>query len=178
MGWTFRYLKNIHPLGVYGPRLDRDRLAGIGIRFEDATLVGRADGKKVWEIKAKSIDISKDRRLATFQGLSQGALIQNDKKVASISADRVVYNTYTRDVMTPGTAELKLTNGPSLKVRKVFWNSQKERLFCEGGVDAKIGKSTMHGDRMTADLQNKEITATKVKGTITLDAPLSSGFGN
>lgn len=168
-GWTFFYLKDVHPLGALGSKLGRDHMAGIGIRFNDATLIGRSGGKKVWNIKAKMIDISKDRRIATFQGLTQGSLIRDDKKVASISADRVAFNIFTQNVSAPGTAQLKLENGPSLKVHKVFWNARLSKLYCQGGVDGTIGKSTIHGDRLTADLVKKEITVTKVKGEIKLD---------
>ena len=167
--WTFFYLKDVHPLGALGAKLGSDSLAEIGIRFKDATLVGRSGGKKIWEIKAKTIDISKDRRLATFQGLTQGALLQNDKRIASIAADKVTYNILTQNVAAPGTAELKVEDGPTFKVHKVFWNAQKSKLFCEGGVDAAIGGGTMHGERLTADLKNKEITATKVQGHIKLN---------
>ena len=167
--WTFFYLKDVHPLGALGPKLQTDRMAGVGIRFDRAQLVGRSNGKKVWVIEARTIDISKDRRKATFRGLSRGSLLQNDKRIASISADEVVYNMFTQNVASPGTAELKLENGPALKVHKVFWNAQSSRLFCEGGVDAVFGASTMHGERMIADLQKKEITASKVSGTIKVE---------
>ncbi len=168
LGCAFLFLKKVHPLGAFALNLGKNRNDAIGISFKNATLVGRSEGKKVWQIKAKTIDISKDRQLATFSGLTQGALLQNDKKVASISADRVIYNTFSRDVATPGTAELNIVNGPSLKVHKVYWNGRKSRLFCAGGVDAQIGKSTMHGQQLTADMDKKEITATKVKGTFSL----------
>ena len=167
--WTFFYLKDVHPLGALGSKLQTDRMAGVGIRFDRAQLVGRSNGKKVWVIEARTIDISKDRRKATFRGLSRGSLLQNDKRIASISADHVVYNMFTQDVASPGPAELKLENGPSLKVRKVFWNARDSKLFCEGGVDAVFGASTMHGERMTADLEKKEITASKVSGTIKVE---------
>lgn len=168
LGCSFLFLKKVHPLGAFALDLGKKNVSTIGISFKDATLVGRSDGKKTWQIKAKTIDISKDRRLATFSGLSQGELIQDDKKVASISADRVVYNTLSRDVSAPGTAELKLVGGPSFKVHRVYWNGRTSRLFCAGGVDAVIGQSTMHGQQLTADLEKKEITATKVNGTISL----------
>lgn len=169
LGCTFLFFRKVHPLGAFALNLGKDRMEGIGIRFKGATLVGRSGGKKVWEINARSIDISKDRRLATFSGLTHGSLLQNDKKIASISADRVVYNIFSRDVSTPGTAEMKIVNGPSFKVHKVYWNSRKSRLFCEGGVDLVIGANTMHGERLTADLERKEIVATKVKGQIKLE---------
>ena len=167
--WTFFALKDMHPLGSRGTKLGRDHLAGVAIRFKDAKLIGRSQGKKVWALQAGTIDISKDRRLATFRGGTKGSLLQDGKQVASISASETVYNTYTRNIMTPGYAELKLENGPSFKVRNVYWNSEKSRLLCQGGIDAVLGGSTMHGERMTADLQAKELTVHKVTGKIRIE---------
>ena len=166
--WTFFYLKDVHPLGSRGTKLKKDHLAGVAIRFKDAKLVGRSQGKKVWALEADTIDISKDRRLATFRGVTKGSLLQDGKKVASISASETVYNTYTRNLMTPGYAELKLEDGPSFRVRKIYWNSEKSKLLCEGGIDAVLDGSTLHGESMTADLQTKVLTVHKVTGKIRL----------
>ena len=166
--WSFMYLKDIHPLGSLASRLGRDKMPGVAIRFEGAQLVGRSGGRPVWLIKAKTIDLSKDRRKATFRGLTNGELLQDGKKIASISAPEVVYNVITQDVAAPSAAKLSITNGPSFTVRKVFWNARTSRLFCEE-VDAKLGANTMHGKRMTADLEKKEINASQVSGTIRLE---------
>lgn len=167
--WTFFYLKDVHPLGSTGTKLKRDHLAGVGIRFKGAKLIGRSQGKKVWALQAGIIDISKDRRLATFRGVTKGSLLQDGKKVAGISASETVYNTLTRNVMTPGYAELKLENGPSFKVHRIYWNAGKSKLLCQGGIDAVLDGSTMHGERMTADLQTKELTISKVTGKIRIE---------
>ena len=169
MIWTFFYLKDIHPLGSTGTKLKKDHLAGVGIRFKGAKLIGRSQGKKVWALESPIIDISKDRRLATFRGVTKGSLLQDGKKVAGISASETVYNTYTRNIVTPGFAELKLENGPSFRVHNVYWNSAKSKLLCQGGIDAVLDGSTMHGERMTADLQKKELTVQKVTGKIKIE---------
>ena len=169
MIWTFFYLKDMHPLGSRGTKLGKDHLAGVGIRFKDAKLIGRSQGKKVWALQAGIIDISKDRRLATFRGETKGSLLQDGKKVAGFSASETVYNTFTRNIMTPGYAELKLENGPSFKVHKIYWNSEKSKLVCQEGIEAVLEGSTMHGERMTADLRTKELTVEKVTGKIRIE---------
>jgi len=169
MIWTFFYLKDIHPLGSTGTKVKKDHLAGVGIRFKGAKLIGRSQGKKVWALEAGTIDISKNRMLATFRGETTGSLLQDGKKVAGIRASETTYNTYTRNIVTPGFAELTLVNGPTFKVHQVYWNSEKSKLLCQGGIDAELDGSTMHGERMTADLQTKELTIQKVSGKIRID---------
>ena len=166
IAWTFFYLKDVHPLGSRGTKLTSDHLAGVVIRFKGARLIGRSQGKKVWDLHADTIDISKDRRFATFRGVTKGSLLQDGKKVAGISASETVYNTLTRNVVTPGYAELRLVNGPSFKVRDIYWNAEKSKLLCRKGIDAMLEGNTLHGESMTADLNTKELTVHKVTGKI------------
>jgi hypothetical protein len=166
--WAFFYLKDAHPLGALGSRLGRDELENVSIRFKDARLVGRSEGRTVWSFQARTIDLSRDRRLATFKGVTRGTLLADGRPIASLSAGKVVYNTYTRNVSAPGSAEFQLTDGPSFRVRDVYWNAAKSKLVCRG-VDMELAGSTLHGERMTADLDRKELTIGKVNGTIKLE---------
>lgn len=167
--WSFAYLKDLNPLGSMGVNLNDNRMEGISIRFKNAKLVGRSDGKRVWTFEARSIDVSKDRRLATFNKVIRGCLMKDDKTIAVMSADKVIYNSYTRNVNVPCAAKLSLKDGPSFKIRKAFWNSDKSKLYCQGGVDATLSLGSMHGERMVADLDKKELVIQKVKGSIKID---------
>jgi hypothetical protein len=167
--WAFIYLKDVHPLGALGTKLQPDRLSDVAIRFKGAKLVGRSEGRKVWTFEAKTIDLSKDRRLATFKGITQGTLLEDGKRLASLSAGKVIYNTLTRDVSVPGTAEFALVDGPSFTLRGTYWNGRSSRLFSRGGVDARLDGSTFHGERMTADLDRKVLEVQKVSGRIRIE---------
>ncbi len=163
--WTFFYMKDVHPLGAQGTNLGKNRTESVGIEFKGATLVGRSEGKKIWEINSETVEMSKDRRLATFRGKTSGVLLQNGRKVAAISASEATYNTFTRNVSAPKTTELTLVDGPTFKVHNIWWNSHTSRLYCQS-ADALLDGGTMHAEKLTADLNKKELTASKVKGLI------------
>lgn len=169
MVWSFVYLKDIYPIGSHGSKLGRDSLEGISIRFKNATLVGRSEGKKVWTFKARIIDVSKDRRLAIFRDVAKGILLQDGKEIASLSSKKVAYNTITNNVSAPLGAEFVLKGGPTFKVHDVFWSAQKSKLLCQKGIDMELAGSTLHGENMTADLNKKELVIGKVNGKIKLD---------
>lgn len=166
--WSFMYLRALHPFGKAVKDLDNEPLQNVGLRFEGATLIGWADHQKAWQIQAKAVEVSRDRRLATFRGVKESYLMQKGERVASIAADEVVYNTITRNVSVPGAVTLRVKNGPALKTKSIFWNSAKSKLACTGGVTAVIDGSILQGDKMVADLEKKELTVTKVRGTIRL----------
>ncbi len=164
--WSFMYLRALHPFGTAVSDLSDKPMQDIGLRFNDATLVGWSDHAKVWQIHARTVEVSKDRRLATFRGISKSYLMQKGEPVASVSANEVVYNTVTRNVSVPGAVQIKVKDGPSLKTKNVIWHSARSRLACQGGVTATVDGSTFHGDKLVADLGRKELTITKVRGTI------------
>ena len=166
LAWSFTYLRALHPFGSAVTDLDDEPLQNVGLRFEGATLVGWADHQKAWQIHAKAVEVSRDRRLATFRGVKDSYLMRNGDPVASITADEVVYNMFTRNVSVPGAVQLKVKDGPLLDTRNIFWDSAKSRLACLGGVTATVDGSTFEGEKMVADLDKKEMTITKVRGTI------------
>ncbi len=164
--WVFVYLKALHPFGSMEAKLKQDELPGIGLIFKDAQLVGRQNGKKTWAFKAKNIEVSRDRRLVTFHDITNGVLMKNGKVIASLAANKVVYNSITNEISVPGTSELKISGGPRLKVKNIYWNGQKSELVCKGGIRAVFDGSIMEGDRLTANLEKKELTINKVRGKI------------
>ncbi len=164
--WSFMYLRALHPFGSAVTDLDDEPLQDIGLRFEGATLVGWSNHDRVWQIHAEGVEVSRDRRRAAFKGVSNSYLMKDGKRVASISTDAVVYNTVTRNVSVPGAVALKVKDGPSLKTKNIYWNAAKSKLVCMGGVTASVGGSTFSGDRMVADLEKKELTISKIRGTI------------
>ena len=167
--WSFFYLKDMNPLGPLSLRLGQNKPEGVSIRFKNAKLVGRSDGKKVWTFQAKAVEVSKDRRLATFHGITSGSLLQDGKQVASLSAKKVFYNTITRNVTVPDGAEFKLKEGPAFRVRDILWNAGESTLICKNGIDVEMAEGTLHGERMTAYIGKKELVIQKVKGQIKLE---------
>ena len=166
--WSFVYLKDIHPLGSLEARLGGDNLSGVAIRFEGSRLVGRLEGKPVWQFDADTIELSRDRRLATFRGIREGVLLRNGRNAATISAGKVVYDTYTRNISVPGEATVRLQDGPELRVRDSHWNSKESRLECRGGVSMSLAGSELQGDGLTLELEKKQLDITKVRGKIRL----------
>jgi hypothetical protein len=161
-------LKDMHVFDPLRP-IQGDRLAKLSIRFKNAQFVGRAGGKKVWSLKAKTIDVSRDMQTATFGGVTDGKLIKDGKLMATLSAGRMMYNTFSRNISVPASADFKLADGPAFKVRNVVWDAGASRLMCTGGVDIVLGGSTLHGQEMTADLEKKELSLRKVNGKIRVE---------
>jgi hypothetical protein len=163
--WSLVYLSKIHPLGKLSTRLDNGELGSVAIRLKGARIVGRSDGKEMWSFEAKTIDLSRDRRFVTFQNITKGTLHLNNELIASLSADKVVYNTYNKNILIPGKAEIKIKNGPSLLIKQSTWDAGRSVLICKG-VSANLAGSTLQGKLMFLYPESKKLVIEKVRGTI------------
>lgn len=164
--WSFAYLRALHPFGSAVTDLGDERLENVGLVFDRATLIGWSDHSKAWQIHARAVEVSRDRRFATFREVTDSYLMSKGERLASISASKAVYNTLSRDVSLPGDVKLSVKDGPQLTTRNVSWNATRSKLACSGGVTATMDGSSFRGDSMEADLGNKELTVTRVRGVI------------
>ncbi|MCL6628459.1 MAG: hypothetical protein K6U00_02530 [Armatimonadetes bacterium] len=164
--WSLLYLKRVHPLGALAPSLDTDKLAGIAIRLNEAKVVGRSQGKTIWSFDVKTIEVGKNRRITTFSGIRNGKLFRDNKVIASLHANKVVYNTYSNNMLIPNSAEISVVEGPALRINNAVWNARDSVLLAKGGVHATLAGSTLFGMRMTVYLAEKRLEIEKVHGTI------------
>lgn len=164
--WSFMYLRALHPFGSAVTDLGDERLQNVGLVFDRATLVGWSNHSKAWQIHAKAVEVSRDRRFATFREVTDSYLMSKGERLASISASEAVYNTTTRNVALPGAVELRVKDGPVLRTKNMFWDAARSRLACSGGVTATMDGSSFQGDSMEANLENKELRVTRVRGVI------------
>lgn len=167
--WSFSFLRDIHPLGSLAARLDQHGMQDISMRFRGVHLIGKSRGKMLWQFKADTIEVNRNRQKAVFRKNIQGTLIDNGRQAASIMADEIIYGVYTHNVMAPGSARISIQDGPSVTARNLYWNGYKSKLVCSGGVDANLGGSVLHGDRMSVDMNSREIYVNKVNGVIRLE---------
>lgn len=174
--WSLIYLKRVHPLGALAPSLGADKLAGIAIRLNEARVVGRSQGQRIWSFDAETIDVGKNRRVTIFSGVRNGKLFKGNKVIASLHANKVVYNTYSNNMLIPNAAEISVVGGPALRINNAVWNARDSVLVAKGGVHATLAGGTLFGKRMTVYLAEKRLEIEKVHGTIkigsgTVNAP-------
>ncbi|MHB1455776.1 MAG: hypothetical protein ACYC0V_02565 [Armatimonadota bacterium] len=167
--WSFSYMRDMHPLGSLAARLDQGNMQDISMRLMGVHLIGKSRGKMLWRFKAETIEVSHDRQKAIFKKNIRGSLINNGKQMASLKTEEVIYGVYTHNVMAPGNTQINIHGGPSLSVKNLYWNGYKSKLVCSGGIDANLGGSVLHGERMSVDINKKEILINKVHGAFRLD---------
>ncbi len=177
---------SLHYFGQYRPFADlmdtnQGSLAQIGLEVNDAVLIGRAQGRMLWRISAQKVDLSKDQRSVTADGLHDGLLYdQKGHPAISVSAAHATYSSLTAaltsnvsgvmDVSGGLQAKLLGKNGMIIQTDHLIWNSVLNSASCPGGIKAHLpnGAVTADAATLTVDTATKEITMTQVSGTFRL----------
>jgi lipopolysaccharide export system protein LptA len=110
----------------------------------DATLVGRRQGSKSWEIHARRVIAASDGRTTTFIGVTHGTLYRNGRPAATVSAGKAVYDDTIKTLRVSDGLRLRV-NGLVLSTKNLNWSTATGRLRCPGTV-------TAHWDNGTASV--------------------------
>jgi hypothetical protein len=79
-----------------------------------AKIEGLSEGKKVWEIDAPNVTITKQQNLTTFSGNVQAQLFTDNVPRAHLTTDRANYEKYIRKFSAPGKVSFHLFARPSV----------------------------------------------------------------
>ena len=141
----------------------------IAVRLQKSEVTLWNDCRKTWRFRSDTIAVRKDRQIVTFDGKTHGEMLGKEGKAATVSAGGVSVNILSGNVSIPDLLAFDVVNGPSVKAKKIYWNPEKSRLFCEGGVTAQLPMGSIKGSKVILDLDRKEITAFGITGVIAMD---------
>ncbi|MDO8586269.1 MAG: LPS export ABC transporter periplasmic protein LptC [Armatimonadota bacterium] len=165
---SFIWLKEYRPFG----RVEQvPSLPNVGLRLEGAELAGRSHGKKAWRFKARLVEVSRDRANTTFTDITSGTVYDNEKPVARLSARRLTYNSFTKDIAAQGRIALS-ANKLSVRTDLLTWSAMQRKLTCPNRVIMDMGAGKGSAESLTADLANDEMIMKKVNLTLPAEEAL------
>ncbi len=131
--WAFATRPNIKPAA----KVKADKT----MSYDDNTIVEEKAGKKLWELKAKSIVIDPKTQMATLKDM-HGKYYEIDGGVLSITAPLGIYNQKNKNIEMQGGVSITGPDGMEFKAQKVHWDSQKGLFTGDGQV--QIARGDMH----------------------------------
>lgn len=135
----------------------------ISLEVKGITLVGRSKGKKQWEIRAENIQLSRDKNLTTFSGISKGVFFKDGKEVLNFKADAGKYNSVNNNLEIWGNIQIISSEGVNLFCDKLSWKGGCEKLFTDSGVKLNFDNNFLEGKVLIADVKMQTI---EIKGGI------------
>ena len=167
----------------------------IALEADDVQVIGHDAGKVRWRMAARTVTLSRDRRVITITGIHRGDLYAADgHPAAALTASQAIYETPFGMVGLGSAGYLRVTGRveahvlsaahPDLSTEQLVWNSQSNALSCPGSVTAALPKLSVtagsaeydsppgapaHGTmHLSGGVQARFDSA---RGTATLDCP-------
>ena len=130
------------------------------ITYSGNTIVEEEDGKKIWELTAKTIEIDPVTKNTILKDV-QGSFYQKNGEIIKLVAPEAVYDVNNRDIIINGLVKVDSSNGSALKADKLQWQAKEGKLIGDGNVVLTKENTVLSGDHIIAE---DGLTKVKVQG--------------
>ncbi len=129
------------------------------VEVEGSHLAGvDPSGKKLWELRAKTVQIDRDKDTVTFTDVG-GQLYQNGVPQFTFVAPRGVLFIASRDVELTGGVSGR-ANGRTLRAAQVRWDAAHQHLIATGGITLIDPRMVVSADKVVTDPALRQTTFT------------------
>lgn len=137
----------------------------VVVTMENMRLVGMGKKGKLWSMRARRVEVARDRTLTTLSGISDGRIYDSGKVALKVDAGRAVYDSSRENMQLSGGIDIRGRNGERVTAEGADWNSSTSTLRSKGRIRVETRWSTMTADNLIVDVAGKELTMRNVSGT-------------
>lgn len=141
----------------------------VVLAMENAYFVGLNHQRKAWSLKAKKVEIGRDRSTTTLTSISDGRIFQNGKVALVVRAGQAVYSSREGDLLLADGVTVEGMDDQKVSAEGAYWNSETATLRSKGRVKFENKWSKATSDDVVVDLKKKEMTMSRVR----LSVPMS-----
>ena len=136
------------------------------LEMHNAYFVGLNHKGKLWSLKAKNVEIGRNRYLTTLTNITDGRVFDAGKPAFKMKAGGAVYNSLVGDLTMDGGIHVTGADGQQLVAQGADWNSDTSSLRSKGRVQyqGQFGKAST--DSVLVDMKRKEVTMWNVRGSL------------
>jgi len=128
--------------------------------FKGTSLVEELNGKRIWELSARVIEVDTQTKLVYLQDVK--AVIYREKGDSiAVTAREAIANPTTRDMEMTGDVKAVASDGPTFSGPKVQYFAKEKRIVASGGIRLTREDIVATGDELETD---DRIELVKVKG--------------
>lgn len=128
---------------------------GAEMRLEKIRLSEDKDGRKTWELEAKSINQYQERNTILLEEV-RVTYYTRDGRVILISGDRGEVNQDSKDMRLMGNVILSLSDGYSLKTNSISYQHLSKKVITHDPVEMEGKQIRMKGKGMWIDMEAKK----------------------
>ena len=155
-------------LPYVGDRFNLKHPPAVVLAMEDTYLVGMDGKQKLWSLKARKVEISRDRSIATLTRITDGKIFDEGKVALKMTAGRAVYDDRREDLALSRGVAIEGREGDKVAAESVNWNSSTSVLRSTGPVRFERTWTKVAADDLEVDLKKKEMTMHNVRMSVDL----------
>ena len=184
--WSLRYFGRYQPFAELTKASLSNGLDRVSLQVQNATIVGRVNGKRRWRVSCGAITLSRDRRQVVVDGIHDGTLYDSAQQaVVAVSAAHATYSAFGQVFgdATPAQGVLRLTGGIratlshprvlTLQTDGLTWDALRSEIACADTVTAQTKGGMAQGQGLTVDTRSGDLTLLRLHGNflISLEGP-------
>jgi LPS export ABC transporter protein LptC len=176
--------RHVAGLGAPPPSLPPN----VYLRLSGITVTGRKDGQVAYIVTADRIDSTRNRDRVEFVGNIRAELRQDGQPRATFTAEKAVYSEPTKMLTAEGKSGGQITavvrgatpvpgRELAFETPRLTWNIGSRQVFCPDAVRLAVKDLTLEGIQLSVDLNTREFTLNRWKGTFSVDEESASSEG-
>jgi len=158
-------------LPYVGGRLTIRKPPAVVLSMDHVYLVGMGDRTKLWSLKARKVEIGRDRKVTTLSGISDGKIFDKGKTVLKVRAGRAIYDERREDLKLSQGIKIAGTEGQRVVARGAHWNARTALLTSPSRVRVSGQWGDVSGDDLVVNLRNGTMAMRNVSFRVSIREP-------
>ena len=146
--------------------LDERKTSSVVTRmaFTGSSLTEDVDGKRVWELTARVIEVDPKTRYVYLTDL-KGVFYRDDGTKIDVTAKEAIVDPQTKNMEMAGGLFMKASDGPTFKSDKGRYAAKEKRIYASGNVRATRDDAVLTANEFETD---DKFEVLRVKGNATV----------
>lgn len=158
-GGLYYFLKD-EPLPSPAPPQEPTAQQTDKLAYTGNSIVEEKDGKRLWELKAETIEIDVNTKNAQLKNL-EGTFYQDNGGTIEIKAPEAVLDSKTRDITMSSQVQATSSDGAVFTANEARWSGQERKVYGSGNVVFTKDDTVLTGDTIESDTNLEKV---KVSG--------------
>lgn len=118
--------------------------------FSGSSLTEEQDGKRIWELTARVIEVDPKTRFVYMTDL-KGLIYRTDGTKIDVTGKNAVVDPATRNMEIEGDVRMLGSDGPTFSAQKVRYIAKDRKIFASGGIRATKEDMVLTANEMETD---------------------------
>ena len=132
------------------PEEKKQQAESTRMAFSGSSLVEESDGKRIWELTARKIEVDSKTRWVYLTDL-QGVFYRTDGSKIDVTAKEAIVDPKAKNMEMTGGFFMKSSDGPTFRADQGRYNSKDKRIFASGNIHATREDAVLTGAEFEAD---------------------------